>query len=57
MSGVPAYALGMSKRLTSGAVVWGPATRPQPVLQTRIVEGRVQVRRDEPQALRTRPVH
>jgi hypothetical protein len=47
----------MSKRLTSGAVVWGPATRPQPVLQTRIVEGRVQVRRDEPQALRTRPVH
>jgi nitrite reductase/ring-hydroxylating ferredoxin subunit/uncharacterized membrane protein len=43
--------------LAEGSVVAGPATRPQPVLQTRVVEGRVQVRRDEPRALRVNPVH
>jgi nitrite reductase/ring-hydroxylating ferredoxin subunit/uncharacterized membrane protein len=43
--------------LADGSVVGGPATRPQPVLQTRVVEGRVQVRREEARGLRTRPVH
>lgn len=36
-----------------GAVATGPATRPQPVFETRVVEGRVQVRRgDEQRSLR-----
>ena len=43
--------------LAEGSVVAGPATRPQPVLQTRVVEGRLQVRREEPRALRRNPVH
>jgi nitrite reductase/ring-hydroxylating ferredoxin subunit/uncharacterized membrane protein len=39
-----------------GSVRSGPATRPQPTLEVRIVEGRVQVRRNEERALRTNPV-
>lgn len=42
--------------LATGAVVRGPATRPQPVLRVRIAEGRVQVCRDEQRALRKNPV-
>lgn len=41
--------------LDDGAVVRGPATRPAPVFQTRVVSGRVQVRRDEDRALRLNP--
>lgn len=40
----------------AGQVVSGPATRPQPVLETRAVDGRVQVRRDEQHSLRQNPV-
>jgi nitrite reductase/ring-hydroxylating ferredoxin subunit/uncharacterized membrane protein len=42
-------------RLADGMVQRGPASRPQPVLQTRVEGGRVQVRRAEPRALRTNP--
>ena len=42
--------------LDTGAVERGPATRPQAALQTRVVNGRVQVRRDEHRTLRTNPV-
>jgi nitrite reductase/ring-hydroxylating ferredoxin subunit len=43
--------------LADGTVVSGPASRPQPVLDARVVDGRVQVRRaPEPRALRTNPV-
>ncbi len=41
--------------LATGAVERGPATRPQPVLQTRVVAGRVQVRRAEARTLRLNP--
>ncbi len=41
--------------LTDGSVVRGPATRPAPVFETRIVDGRVQVRRDEERSLRLNP--
>ncbi len=41
--------------LVDGSVQRGPATRPQPVLQVRVVDGRVQVRRDEQRALRLNP--
>jgi hypothetical protein len=37
-------------------VVSGPATRPQPALDVRTVDGRVQVRRDEERSLRQNPV-
>jgi len=40
----------------AGEVVSGPATRPQPALEVRVVDGRVQVRRDEERALRLNPV-
>lgn len=43
-------------RLDDGSVAQGPATRPQPALQCRVVDGRVQVRRPEARALRTNPV-
>jgi nitrite reductase/ring-hydroxylating ferredoxin subunit/uncharacterized membrane protein len=44
-------------RLSDGMPVRGPASRPQPVWQVRIEQGRVQVRRpDEPAALRSNPV-
>ena len=39
-----------------GAVVSGPATRPQPTLDVRVQAGRIQVRRDEQRTLRTNPV-
>jgi len=42
--------------LDSGAVRRGPATQPQPVYETRVVEGSVEVRRHEPRALRTNSV-
>ncbi|MCW2495638.1 Rieske 2Fe-2S domain-containing protein [Jatrophihabitans sp.] len=43
--------------LATGAVVRGPATRPQPTFEVRVVDGRVQVRRaDEQSSLRTNPV-
>ena len=41
--------------LADGAVVQGPATRPAPVFETRVVDGRVQVRRDEIRTLRLNP--
>lgn len=43
--------------LADGSVRRGPATRPQPVAEVRVVAGRVQVRRSqEPRGLRTDPV-
>ena len=41
--------------LEDGAVVRGPATRPAPVFETRVIGGRVQVRRDEVRTLRLNP--
>jgi len=41
--------------LRTGQVQRGPATRPQPVFEVRVVEGRVQVRRDEQRTLRLNP--
>ena len=41
--------------LEDGAVVRGPATRPAPVFETRVIGGRVQIRRDEVRALRLNP--
>ncbi|MDQ2845122.1 MAG: non-heme iron oxygenase ferredoxin subunit [Actinomycetota bacterium] len=42
--------------LESGAVRRGPATQPQPVYETRVVEGNIQVLRFEPRALRANSV-
>lgn len=42
--------------LDTGAVRRGPATQPQPVYETRVANGMVEVRRDEPRTLRTNPV-
>jgi nitrite reductase/ring-hydroxylating ferredoxin subunit/uncharacterized membrane protein len=42
--------------LTDGSVRTGPATRPQPRLETRVVDGRVQVRRTELRSLRQNPI-
>lgn len=42
-------------RLDDGVVLRGPATRPAPAFQTRIVKGRVEVRRDEERSLRLNP--
>lgn len=47
---------GSTFALRDGAVRSGPATRPQPTLEVRVVDGRVQVRHDDPRGLRTRPV-
>lgn len=41
--------------LADGSVVRGPATRPQPVAEVRVADGRVQVRRSTPRTLRTNP--
>jgi nitrite reductase/ring-hydroxylating ferredoxin subunit/uncharacterized membrane protein len=41
--------------LTDGSVVRGPATRPAPAFELRVVDGRVQVRRDEERTLRLNP--
>lgn len=38
--------------LADGAIERGPATRPQPALEVRVVDGRVQLRRQEPKSLR-----
>jgi nitrite reductase/ring-hydroxylating ferredoxin subunit len=44
-------------RLTDGCVLAGPATRPQPVLEVRDLDGEIQIRLpDEAGALRTNPV-
>jgi nitrite reductase/ring-hydroxylating ferredoxin subunit/uncharacterized membrane protein len=46
-----------SFELADGSIASGPATRPQPVLDVRVENGRVQVRRsDEPRDLRTNPI-
>lgn len=45
-----------SKFDAAGAVVSGPATRPQPALEVRTVDGRIQVRRNEERSLRKNPV-
>ncbi|HSM66485.1 MAG TPA: Rieske 2Fe-2S domain-containing protein [Ilumatobacteraceae bacterium] len=42
--------------LTDGSVRSGPASIPQPAYETRIVDGRVEIRRAEPGGLRTAPV-
>ena len=41
--------------LDDGAVTSGPATRPQPLLETRVHGGRLQVRRVDERSLRTNP--
>jgi nitrite reductase/ring-hydroxylating ferredoxin subunit len=41
--------------LRDGAVVSGPATRPQPALEVALEAGRVRVRRSEVRTLRTNP--
>ena len=41
--------------LEDGSVVRGPATRPAPVFETRVIDGRVQIRRDEVRTLRLNP--
>lgn len=41
--------------LTDGSVVRGPATRPAASFETRVVDGQVQVRRDEARTLRLNP--
>lgn len=43
-------------RLSDGIVAGGPASRPQPVYEVRVSEGRVSVRRQEVRAMRTNPV-
>lgn len=47
---------GSSFSLRSGAVLRGPASRPQPAYEARVEAGRVQVRRPEPRSLRRNPV-
>jgi nitrite reductase/ring-hydroxylating ferredoxin subunit/uncharacterized membrane protein len=42
--------------VTDGSVVRGPATRPQPVAEVRVVDGRVHVRRSSTRTLRTNPI-
>ncbi|MDQ2749934.1 MAG: Rieske 2Fe-2S domain-containing protein [Actinomycetota bacterium] len=42
--------------LADGSVLSGPATRPQPVAEVRVVDGRVQVRRRSERTLRSNPV-
>ncbi len=42
--------------VTDGSVARGPATRPAAIFQTRVVDGRVQVRSDETRTLRLNPV-
>lgn len=42
--------------LADGSVVSGPPSRPQPVFEVRVRDGRVEVRREEERALRKNPV-
>lgn len=47
---------GSAFALADGSVTAGPASRPQPVLETRVRDGRLEVRRVESRALRRNPV-
>jgi nitrite reductase/ring-hydroxylating ferredoxin subunit/uncharacterized membrane protein len=47
---------GSAFSLADGSVQEGPASRPQPVFETRVQDGRLQVRRAESRAYRTNPV-
>lgn len=47
---------GSAFSLDDGEVESGPATRPQPLFDTRVRDGRVEIRRQEPRSLRTNPV-
>jgi nitrite reductase/ring-hydroxylating ferredoxin subunit len=47
---------GSAFSLDDGEVRSGPATRPQPLLDARVQDGRVQVRRAEERTLRSNPV-
>lgn len=47
---------GSTFSVRDGSCVSGPATRPQPVYETRERDGVIEVRRVEPRALRVRPV-
>jgi nitrite reductase/ring-hydroxylating ferredoxin subunit/uncharacterized membrane protein len=42
--------------LADGSVRGGPASRPQPTLEARVRDGRIEVRRSEPRVLRKNPV-
>lgn len=42
--------------LVTGAIRQGPATQPQPVYETRVVAGQLEVRRNEPRTLRANSV-
>jgi nitrite reductase/ring-hydroxylating ferredoxin subunit/uncharacterized membrane protein len=46
---------GSAFSLDDGEVTSGPATRPQPTLETRVSGGRIEVRRTEQRTLRTNP--
>lgn len=43
---------GSTFRLSDGDIVRGPAVQPQPAYETRVLDGKVEVRRAEPKALR-----
>jgi nitrite reductase/ring-hydroxylating ferredoxin subunit/uncharacterized membrane protein len=47
---------GSAFALADGAVLSGPATRPQPQLEVEVRDGRVRVRRSEQRTLRAKPV-
>jgi nitrite reductase/ring-hydroxylating ferredoxin subunit/uncharacterized membrane protein len=47
---------GTQFRLADGEVQVGPGSVPQPAYETRVVDGWVEIRRDEPGALRSSPV-
>ena len=44
---------GSTFRVATGEVVKGPATRPQPAYEARVVDGAVEVKRDEVRSLRS----
>lgn len=47
---------GSAFRLDDGEIASGPATRPQPTLDVRLQDGRIEVRREEQRTLRTNAV-
>ena len=47
---------GSTFRVATGEVVKGPATRPQPAYEARVVDGAVEVKRDEVRSLRSNVV-
>lgn len=53
---VPCPWHGSQFRLADGKVRRGPATRPQPVYETRVLDGVLEIRRAEARALRANPV-